>query len=180
MSLQFPSTSPLASDRRLPEDKHQLPVVGWRSWRLRPTPEGVVLGSLFGVEGWEVGVTQARCRRCPPWLTYQHQVPDGSCQCGLYAYSRPYEAVRHAERHLATVAADCRQLMPVVGAVLAWGRVIQHGGLGWRAEHARPIALLRTGHPLLEEAALRYRLSLVPMRGLCLLPLEYGEALTAA
>ena len=57
MSLQFPSTGPLASDRRLPEDKHKLPVAGWRRWRLRPTLEGVVLGSLFGVEGWEVGVT---------------------------------------------------------------------------------------------------------------------------
>jgi hypothetical protein len=124
------------------------------------------------------GITHARCGRCPPWLTYQHQVSNVSCQCGLYAFSRPYEAVRHAERHLAIVAAGCRQPMPVVGAVLGWGRVLQHGAQGWRAEPARPIALLRTGHPPLVEAALRYRLSLVSMRGLCLLPLEYGEALT--
>jgi hypothetical protein len=55
-----------------------------------------------------------------------------------------------------------------------------HGARLGPGRPACPIALLRTGHPMLVEAALRYRLSLVSMRGLCLLPLEYGEALTAA
>lgn len=180
MSLLFPSSSPLASDRRLPEDKRQLPVIGWRSWRLRQTTEGVVLESLFGSERWEVGVTCARCRRCPPWMpnTY-HPVPNLSCECGLYALSTHAEALRRAER-LAMVFAGCRQPQPVVGAVVGWGRVVQHGREGWRAEYARPLALLNMGEPMLKEAATRYGVPLVSRRGLCLLPLEYGETLTAA
>jgi hypothetical protein len=67
----------------------------------------------------------------------------------------------------------------VTGAVVGWGRVVQHGRQGWRAEKARPVALLSMGRPLVEEAAIRYGLPLVSMRGLCLLPLEYGEILTA-
>jgi hypothetical protein len=65
----------------------------------------------------------------------------------------------------------------VIGSIIGWGRVIQHGRQGWRAESARPVALLRTGQPQLEEAAARYGLPLVSMRGLSLLPLEYGEVL---
>ena len=55
MSPLFPSSSLPASDRRLPADKRQLPVIGWRSWRLCQAPEGVVLESLFGTERWDVG-----------------------------------------------------------------------------------------------------------------------------
>lgn len=180
MSLMFPSSSPLASDRRLPEGKRQLPVIGWRTWRLRQTAEGVVLASLFGSEHWEVGVTRARCRRCPPWMTHQHPVPYVSCECGLFAFSIHADAVRHAERQLASVSAGCGQPTVVAGAAVGWGRVIQHGRQGWRAEYARPIALLDIGRTLVEEAAVRYGLALVSMAGLCLLPLEYGETLTAA
>jgi hypothetical protein len=179
MSLPFPSSSPLASDRRLPEDRQPLPVIGWRSWKLRQAAEGVVLEGLFQSERWEVGVTRARCRRCPPWMTNQHSIPELSCECGLYAFSTPAAAVRHAERQLAAVFAGCGQAQPVAGAVVGWGRVVQHGDQGWRAGYARPVALLNMGQPLLEEAASRYGVPLVSMRGLCLLPLEYGEARTA-
>lgn len=180
MSLPFLSSSPLASDRRLPEDRRRLPVIGWRSWRLCQAADDVVLGSLFGTERWHVGVTRAKCRRCPPWMTSRHHVPDVSCGCGLYAFSTPAEAVRHAERQLAAVYAGCKQPPPVVGAITGWGRVVQHGGQGWRAEYAGPIALLNSGQPLLETVALHYGVPLVSMRGLCLLPLEYGGALTVA
>ena len=30
----------------------------------------------------------------------------------------------------------------VVGAVMGWGRVVQHGAVGWRAQKARVVALL--------------------------------------
>jgi hypothetical protein len=106
-------------------------------------------------------------------------VPIVSCQCGLYVFSSAAEAVRHAER-AARIFAGCVQALLVVGAVVGWGRVVQHGRQGWRAEYARPGALLNTGQPLLDEAALRYGLPLVAMRGLCLLPLECGDVLTAA
>jgi len=177
MSMPFPSSSPRAADRRLPEGRQGQPVVGWRSWKLLRTGDGVVLQSLFRNECWEIGVTSARCQVCPPWMINHHPVPNASCQCGLHAFITPSEAIHHAERRLAPVFAGCGQAQPVAGAIVGWGRVIQHGQQGWRAESARPVALLETGQPLLEEAAARYGLPLVSMRGLCLLPLEYGEVL---
>ena len=123
------------------------------------------------------GVTIARCHVCPPWLINLHTVPTASCQCGLHAFSTPSEAIRHAGRMVAPACAGCEHAQPVAGAVVGWGRVIQHGRQGWRAESARPVALLETGQPLVNEAAACYGLPLVSMRGLCLLPLEYGEVL---
>jgi len=180
MSPLFPNSSPPAADRHLPEGSQRQPVVGWRSWKLRQTADGVVLQSLFRSETWEIGVTRARCHHCAPWMVNLHPVPNASCQCGLYAFSTPSDAIRHAERQLAPVFAGCGQAQPVAGAVVGWGRVIQHGRQGWRAEKARPVALLNTGRSMLEEAAARYGLPLVSMRGLSLLPLEYGEVLTTA
>jgi len=177
MNLPFPNSSLRAADRRLSEGQQRQPVVGWRSWKLQPTADGVVLQSLFRGECWDIGVTSAKCHVCPPWLMNQHPVPNAACQCGLHAFSTPSDAIRHAERQVAPVLAGRAQAVPVAGAVVGWGRVIQHGRQGWRARSARPVALLQTGQPLLEEAAARYGLPLVSMRGLCLLPLEYGEVL---
>lgn len=179
MSLLFPRSSLPASDRRMPADRRQSPIIGWRSWKLCQGSDGVVLKSLFGREQWDVGVSRAGCRRCAPWMTKQHRAPQVSCDCGLYAFSAPAAAVRHVERQLAAVSAGCGQPLTVAGAVVGWGRVVQHGAEGWRAEYARPIALLDIGQAPLEEAALRYGVPLVSRRGLLLLPLEYGEALTA-
>lgn len=180
MSPLFPNSSPRAADRPLPEDRQRQPVVGWRSWKLQQTADGVVLQSLFRNECWEIGVTSARCHVCPPWLINQHPVPNASCQCGLHAFSTPDEAIRHAQRHLAPTFAGCGQAESVAGGVIGWGRVIQHGRQGWRASNVRPVALLDTGQPMLEEAAARYGLPLVSMSGLSLMPLEYGEVLKDA
>lgn len=68
----------------------------------------------------------------------------------------------------------------MAGAVVGWGRVVQQGRQGWRSEYARLLAILKMGQPLLREAALRYNVQLASLRGLCLLPLEYGDALTGA
>jgi hypothetical protein len=181
MSVPFPSSTPPDPDRRLPEDRRRAPVIGWRSWKLRQARDGVLLYSMFGSDYWEVGITCARCRRWPLSMPASHPaVPSASCECGLYAFSTPAEAIWHAERQLAKAFSGCGQPPPVAGAVVGWGRVIQHGGQGWRAEYSRPIALLNTGQTLLEEAALRYRVPLVSMRGLCVLPMEFGGALMAA
>jgi hypothetical protein len=156
-----------------------MPVIGWRTWRLGRVDDGVALQSLFGAERWEVGTTRARCRCAPPWLAMTHPVPVVSCRCGLYAYSTPSEAIRQAEMHMGVTAFGRRQpTATAVGAIVAWGRVVQHGRQGWRAQFARPVALLDKGEQMLEEAASRYRLPLVSVRALCLLPLEYGAALT--
>lgn len=153
-------------------------MIGWRTWRLRRTVDGVALQSLFGNDRWEVAATCARCRCAPPWLTNTHHpVPAVSCGCGLYAFSTPSDAIRQAEREMGVSRTGWPQLM-AAGAVVAWGRVVQHGRQGWRAQYARPLALLDTGQPMLVEAAGHYRVPLVSRRGLCVLPFEYGDVLS--
>jgi hypothetical protein len=98
-----------------------------------------------------------------------------SCQCGLYAFSTPDEALSYLITPGDAIDKGERPQL-VAGAVIAWGRFVQHGGQGWRAQHARPVAFLDSGHPLLEPLALRHKVPVVSARGLRLLPLEYGEA----
>lgn len=167
-----------AAARLLPEAARQAPVVGWRAWSARPTAAGAVLEGVHSGTPWDPGGTRAECRRCPPWMANLHPVPLPACECGLYAFTSLDEALRHLVAH-ARMLRGCGQPPPVAGAVIGWGRVVQHGRQGWRAERARPVALLATGHPLLEALARRYSVPIVPMRGLRFLPLEYGEALTA-
>jgi len=156
----------------------RVPVVGWRTWRARPVPPDAVLESPYRGEPWEPGVTHARCRRCPPWLARVHQVPAPSCDCGIYAFSTPEDALLHLVRQAVTLDDRDPLALPVVGAVIGWGRIVQHGLQGWRAEHARPVALLDTGHSLVEAAARYHHVPLVSMAGLRLLAREYGEVLT--
>jgi hypothetical protein len=175
MSQKFPS--PRIAERRLPVHKQELPVIGWRTWRLGRTADGVALQSVFGNERWDVGGTCARCRCTPPWLTNSHhRVPVVSCGCGLYAFNTPTEAIRQAEREM-NVSGTCCVQLTAAGAVVAWGRVVQHGRQGWRAQYARPLALLDAGQPMLLEAARHHRVPLVSWRALCVLPFEYGDAL---
>ncbi len=73
--------------------------------------------------------------------------------------------------------AVCGSRAIVAGGVVGWGRVIQHGGQGWRAEYGRPIGLLDTGHPLLEMVARRYNVPILSHTGLQLTASENGELL---
>lgn len=155
----------------------RVPVVGWRTWRARPTAGGAVLEGVYSRECWKPGTTHAGCRRCPPWMANLHPVPSEACECGLYAFSSPDEAFRYLDSPEDAAEGGGRAQL-VAGAVIAWGRVVQHGGQGWRAQHARPVALLDSGHPLLETLALHHRVPVVSARGLRVLPLEYGEAFT--
>lgn len=180
MSPSFPSPlqSRSAPDRP-PADpgRHRSALaVGWRSWRVRAVDGGAALEGLHAGGRWEAGATHAACRRCPPWMVNLHPVPVPSCECGLYAFSTLDEAL-HQFLHYGCLLHGCGQSAPVTGAVIGWGRVVQHGNQGWRAEHARPLAFLRTGHPLLDALARRHRVPIVSARGLRLLPLEYGEIL---
>ena len=175
MIRRFPSPMPPALDD-LPEAARQAPVVGWRVWRMRLAGGGVALEGLRSADRWESGSTHARCRRCPPWMSNLHRVPDPACQCGLYAFSTLDETLQLLLRQARTLR-GCGQPPPVAGAVIGWGRVVQHGRHGWRAERARPVALLDTGHPLLEPLARHHNVPVLPLRGLRLLPLEYGEVL---
>lgn len=176
MIQQFPNPSP-SQPEGLMEAGWRVPVVGWRTWRARPAAGGAVLEGVHTRAGWESGTTHAGCRQCPSWMENLHPVPCASCQCGLYAFSSPDDALRFLDTPQEAPGGGEREQL-VAGAVIAWGRVVQHGGEGWRAQHARPVALLDSGHPLLETLALHYRVPLVSARGLRLLPLEYGDAFT--
>ena len=60
--------------------------------------------------------------------------PDLDCTCGIYATRRlrdPGSAWRSGPQYA----------VHVVGAVALWGRVVEHES-GYRAQHARPVALL--------------------------------------
>lgn len=177
MIQQFPNPSP-SPPEGLTEAGWRVPVVGWRTWTARRVPGGAVLEGVFTRDRWGAGSTHAGCRRCPPWMAKLHPVPTSACQCGLYAFSTPAQALSYLD-----TPEDAREggerADLVAGAVIAWGRVVQHGGQGWRAEHARPVALLDSGHPFLEMLARHHNVPVVSARGLSLLPLEYGEAFTA-
>ncbi|MBO0703004.1 MAG: hypothetical protein J2P38_08740 [Candidatus Dormibacteraeota bacterium] len=177
MNPRFPSPSPSAPDQALPEGTRQVPVVGWRTWRARAAAGGAVLLGPYSGTRWDSGSTRATCRLCPPWMANLHPVPHPGCRCGLYAFSTLEEAFHNLMNQAHTMQA-CGQGAAIVGAVIGWGRIVQHGGQGWRAEYARPVALLGTGHPMLGPLARHHRVPVVSARGLRLLPLEYGEALT--
>lgn len=176
MIPNFPSPSPSAPEPLLPERGWQVPVVGWRTWRVRGTAGSAVLEGVHSGVDWDPGTTHASCHRCPPWMAKVHPVPAPSCECGLYAFGSPDEALRYLVMPPDEIDGDGPAPL-VAGGVIAWGRIVQHGTQGWRAQHARPVALLDTDHPLLEALALRHRVPVVSARGLRLLPLEYGEVL---
>lgn len=95
------------------------PVVGFRSWH---TDADGHLGSQTsadeGLPIWDDDLAQARC-------PYAHDPPDEGCGCGLWANAR--------------IEPDGGSL--VCGAIMAGGRVVLAEG-GFRAQYARPIALL--------------------------------------
>lgn len=176
MFRRFPNPDPPAPEPLLPERGWQVPAVGWRTWRVRRADGGPLLEGVYSGVRWEPGTTHAGCRRCPPWMAHLHPVPVPSCECGLYAFSRPDDAFRCLLSPADLPDGDESTAL-VAGAVIAWGRTVQHGRQGWRAQHARPIALLDSDHPLLPALALRHRVPVVSARGLRLLPLEHGEVL---
>lgn len=109
---------------------------------------------------WRPGRNQAEC------LIENHRAPDFGCSCGLYA-SRELRSLfsglvktRGVTEHSAAVEFKPRVRqayanpgdddsvdevfiveVTVPGVVELWGRIIEHEH-GWRAEYARPLALL--------------------------------------
>ncbi len=162
----------------LPASGRDMPVIGYRTWQLRVTAGNVELGGLHNWGRWDPGVTRASCRRTPPWMVGLHRVPNPACACGLYALTTLDEPARRARLSATSLFAVPGSSAMVAGAVVGWGRVIQHGLQGWRAEYGRPIGLLDTGHPLLEVVARRYNVPLLSHRGLQLTAHEHGESLT--
>lgn len=158
-----------------PEPKstqREMPVIGYRGWRVVGAAGRERLQSVnAGFGAWDLGVTTAKC-----WNGRKHEAPHYHCECGLYVLAdlaaAPYWYSQNG------IPPDV-----VIGAVIGWGNVIQHGPEGWRAQYARPIAFLKTDvfgeQPLLERVAQTYKLPILERRGLQLLAAEYGEKLAA-
>jgi hypothetical protein len=97
------------------------PVIGFRSWRAYEIGD---LLSLHSGERWVPGVDlTAHCKPHPV-----HAVPHRDCVCGVHAF-----------RDLCHVRPQALGTA-VTGAVALWGRIVEHE-LGFRAQHARPVAL---------------------------------------
>lgn len=122
---------------------------GYRWWRL--DAEGWLLSPWRGRHRWAPGVNHAAClfkRRFTKWRPSTSPHPLGSpsieCDCGFYALHTIPPPRNHPSRFGWEVGVDAsgdRRLGLVFGVAAAHGRVLV-GTDGWRAEMARPIALL--------------------------------------
>ena len=68
-------------------------------------------------------------------MSWDHEAPHAACGCGYYAYYALPEKP------------DLPAAETVWGAVVAWGRVVECEW-GFRAQYARPVALLDCPNPL--------------------------------
>jgi hypothetical protein len=104
-------------------------AIGWRAWRVVVHEDELRLASVLYDAVWPDGEPLvAACE-------HGHRAPDFDCACGIYAAKRlelalPYRVGRD----------DRRTLGRVVGLVALSGDVIEHRD-GWRASHARPVAV---------------------------------------
>ena len=144
-------------------------VIGWRSWRLSE-PNAAFLCAAnreFGV--WRTGVNTAVCRGhdVPYGPTPDaHIAPDPVCSCGFY--------LRHSLGDFDTRSS----YGPVVGAVRCWGRIIEHGEQGFRAEHVEIVALLDSGESA-KAAAKRYGVPCLAADRIESYAYEFGRTLPA-
>ncbi len=154
------------------------PLRGYRYWHAEWDSGQPVLRSLYHSTVWPAqGPLHASCEKRPgtvvAWIRSlfssqpqeTHHAPGTACECGIYALTR-------------VDAIEPRELLPqvchpgldvyVLGVVMLWGRVVQHGQ-GYRAEYARPLRLLTTPplarttgiRTLLDAVATRYGIPLV-------------------
>jgi hypothetical protein len=123
------------------------PILAWRIWRLRTDPdtgavEPVLESCVYG-DAWPA--REAFRAECP-----EHELPEPSCGCGLYAV-----ATREAALEWARWAQSALPHPIVLGRAHLWGRVLPYSA-GYRAELAYPYELeVLTGDELDATAARR-------------------------
>jgi hypothetical protein len=107
------------------------PATGYRVWQ-------VIDNRLFSITHrveWQPGMPfEAFCAK-------QHEVPDASCRCGVYAaasFNRLFDMGYTRSDGLFSVG---EYDVSVAGQVSLWGGIIP-GNLGWRAQFAYPKKLL--------------------------------------
>lgn len=156
----------------LPVEQRTMPVIGYRAWNwagnfvLGRGMDGK-LGSTGTGGFWEAATADAECR-----ANGKHTAPDQFCSCGLYVLADLDTVLYH------TGLSD----FLVVGAVMGWGKVIQHGAEGWRAEHVRILGLLdckysETQYRNTEAAARKYKLEIYERDSLEQFVKEWGDPL---
>lgn len=198
ISTASANPSPPEPEQSIPTSRRTMPVIGYRAWNVR---EDFKLGvgvehrltALNGEFGhWEVGGNAAECKaQQHPGYAYggtyiygyrslypagpTHPTPSLNCHCGFWVLS---DLDRVPFRP--GVGDDNQPRYPVVGAVLGWGRVIQHADVGWRAEKAQVIALLDCRYhddqlALTERVAEAYGVPVLSRDALELYVKEFGD-----
>jgi hypothetical protein len=198
-SPNWPQT---ASPKVFQPERRLTPVVGFRSWnavsshKLGVGPSWSLLSLNQGIP-LKVGRNQAICYPAPyggrsfSGAELGHISPVADCMCGFYVMN-DMDAVPFAANGLpfsmaVTIAAPTttpRQAVMVAGAVVGWGRVVQHADEGWRAQYIQVIALLDCKVSdehlrITNEIAETYGVPVVGRKALELMAKEYGEALPA-
>jgi hypothetical protein len=120
-------------------------IRGFRWWRV--TPRGWLRSPWHGNTRWEVGANVARCvqaSRCyqRPSISHPEGSPNIDCACGFYALhdipTNPSAKFHNAWELSATTSGANHGL--VFGVAGGHGHILV-GTTGWRAEHARVLAL---------------------------------------
>ncbi len=204
LSATLPSPSPSEKPSQFRSEPRSVPVVGFRAWTVGSRFKLGIgteqrLAALNGGYGpWEPGLNRAKCHAVTRTYvgsfapsSYETPVkhknfeaaPDPDCTCGFYVLTDfdkvPFDARRTVQ---GPKGEPYTRTPPVVGAVVGWGRVIQHGDEGWRAEKVQIIALLdckvdNEHLRLTHELAEIYGVPVVGRTALELLAKEYGDRL---
>jgi hypothetical protein len=157
----------------LPVERREMPVVGFRAWAYAETFE-IGVGKHVRLQAanpqfgdWGADDLTATCKG-----GRDHLAPDEHCGCGFYVV-RDVAGVEQHNR----VTNDT-----VVGAVMGWGKVVQHGDEGWRAQHVRILALMdckfsRRQYDHTYKAAQQFGLEIKTRPQLEALVREYGDPL---
>ncbi len=122
------------------------PIVGFRRWGIRrgslfsgifvagkfiPNPALSLVAPRAVPSPWPVG--EDRVAKC--FAVRGHEAPHRDCNCGYAAY---YDLPEEP---------DLPAAQAVWGVVVAWGRIVECER-GFRAQYARPVALLDRDNPL--------------------------------
>jgi len=148
-------------------------LYGVRKWTPRQGEGGVIrLGGCYEHQTWETAgqSTWARCRAGEGHPAGE-RAPAGGCTCGLYAMHPRAISRQPGWSGKSLTMVTLNGPLEVVGIVEAWGRVQVHRE-GFRAEHARPVALLLIGPDrasdygrMLEDIAIAHRAKLLESEG---------------
>lgn len=150
----------------LPHGKLEWPVIGYRGFYARydeTTRKVHLFSANVALGSWATqGPTEAKCMA--HYFVYEaqqgdHEVCDPGCTCGLYVLAdlndapnwfRPAGVGKPSNYQKTVTGLGGKFLLTdipddaVIAAVLGWGRIVQHGWQGWRAQYAMPIAFMDT------------------------------------